>query len=215
MEAQGPFGDDDLILVSAVEHYSYCPRQFGLIHLEQLYEENVLTLQGSRIHRRVDEEHTTWEEGKRIERAVPLWSEKWGLVGKADAVEFHPDGKVVPVEYKRGGRRALRHDALQLCAQAFCLEEMLQRPVEQGALYYHSSRRRREVALDTSLRRDTARAIAEMRDLLHSGRLPPPVNDARCPNCSLIAACCPEMMQAAGRPRPEDLYRIPREEEVP
>ena len=111
------YTDDDIVLISAIEHYAYCPRQFGLIHLEQVYEENVFTLQGQALHERADEALTSCEEGKRVERALPLWSDRYGLLGKADVVEFYADGRVWPVEYKRGapaaaGQRRALHGLL-------------------------------------------------------------------------------------------------------
>jgi len=192
-----PYSDDDTVLLSAIEHYAYCPRQFALIHIEQVYEENVFTVQGSGLHERADEPLTTWEEGKRVERALPLWSEEHGLQGKADTVEFLPDGRVRPVEYKRGSRGTKRHDDLQLCAQALCLEEMLGVPVPAGAVFYHASRHCREVAFTEELRADALRAVGEIRELLRAGRTPPPANDARCPNCSLVQACLPGAICAA------------------
>ena len=163
--------DDERVMISAIEHYAYCPRQCALIHVEQVFDENVFTLQGMALHERAHEAFTTLEEGKRIERAVPLWSEVLCLIGKADTVEFLADGCVRPVEYKRGARAARAHDDLQLCAQALCLEEMLGVPVTTGAIFYHASRRTREVVFDDKLRAATE-AIAQVRDLLRTGRIP-------------------------------------------
>jgi CRISPR-associated exonuclease Cas4 len=203
--------DDDLVMISALEHYSYCPRQCGLIHVEQIFDENVFTLKGRQAHERADEPNTRWEEGVRIERALPLWSDRLGLTGRADVVEFHPDGSVIPVEYKHGPRRQHRHDDVQVCAQALCLEEMLGRPVPRGAVYAHSSRRRREVRLDRALREQTEALVAAIRALRRTGRLPPPVNDARCPNCSLIDACVPAAVEGALRRSVRDIWRLPPE----
>src|SRR5438132_1229994 len=109
------WADEDRVLISAIEHYSYCPRQCGLIHVECVFDENVFTLRGREAHRRThDEALTAWEDGVRVERGLPLWSARLGLTGKADVVEFHPDGRVYPVEYKHGPRRANAHDELQL-----------------------------------------------------------------------------------------------------
>ena len=119
------FADEDYVPISALEHYSYCPRQCALIHAEQVYDENVFTLRGNRMHERADEHSTRIENGVRMERALPLWSDNLGLVGKADIVEFEGDGTVRPVEYKPGARPVTIHDDIQVCAQALCLEEML------------------------------------------------------------------------------------------
>lgn len=204
--------EEDSVLISAIAQYAYCPRRCALIHLEQTFEENVFTLQGSRLHDRADEPLTTWEAGKRIERAMPIWSETLGLVGRADTVEFADDGSIRPVEYKRGTRAPKRHDDLQLCAQALCLEEMLGRPIHEGAVFYHASRRTRRVLFDEALRRDTLAAIEGVRTLLRARRVPPPVNDARCPNCSLVEACLPEALATASS-EPEDPLYQPRADE--
>lgn len=192
------WGDDEYVMISAIEHWSYCPRQCALIHIEQIYEENVFTLRGNRVHNRVDT--PTWEMNgtTRIERALPLWSEQYGLTGRADTVEFHQDGAIFPVEYKHGPRRETRHDDLQLCAQAICLEEMFGKKVERGAIYHHSTRRRREVAFTLELRHEMADILFEIRATRRTGKMPPPVNDKRCPNCSLVDACTPAAL-VAGR----------------
>jgi CRISPR-associated exonuclease Cas4 len=184
------WGDADLVLISALEHWSYCPRQCALIHIEQVWDENLYTLRGHRAHEKVDLPDAELTEGVHVERALPLWSARLGLVGKADIVEYHGDIPY-PVEYKHGPRRRREHDDLQLCAQALCLEEMSGQPVPCGAIYHHSSRRRREVVLDAILRARTEEAVREVRALLRSRRLPPPVNDARCDNCSLRDSCMP------------------------
>ncbi len=193
------FTEDETVLISALEHFSYCPRQCALIHVERVFDENVFTLRGRFAHQRADQTLTTWENGVRVERALPLWSDTYGLTGRGDVVEFHPDGHVVPVEYKNGPRRERVHDDIQLCAQAFCLEEMLDVTVARGAVYSLQTRRRREVVFGDVLRQHTAEVIAQTRALLHSvGPLPPAVNDKRCPKCSLLDACVPATV-VAGR----------------
>src|SRR5438552_3319316 len=114
---------DNPIMISALEHYSYCPRQCALIHQEQTFSENLYTLRGRAVHEQVDEPEAVVEKGVRVERALPLWSNRLGLVGKADVVEFRGETPY-PVEYKHGPPREKEHDELQLCAQALCLEEM-------------------------------------------------------------------------------------------
>ena len=194
--------EEEIVLISALEHYSYCPRQCALIHVEQVFDENVFTLKGRHAHVRADEAKTTRENGVRIERALPLWSDEWGLYGVGDVVEFHEDGRICPVEYKHGPRRASRHDDLQLCAQALCLEEMIGAPVPQGAIYSLQTKRRREVIFTPELRAQTKEAIRETRALLQSnGPLPPAFNDKRCPHCSLIDACVPATLIAAAQQR--------------
>lgn len=207
--------EEDIVLISALEHFSYCPRQCALIHVERIFDENVFTLRGRRAHERADEAHTTLENGVRVERALPLWSDRLGLQGKGDVVEFHGDGRVVPVEYKHGARRERRHDDLQLCAQALCLEEMLDVPVHHGAIYSIQTRRRREVAFDEPLRADTCAAIEDVRALhKNTGPLPAAVNDKRCPKCSLIDACLPATVVAARHSRLAATLFVPAAEEV-
>ena len=197
------WSEDDTVLISALEHFSYCPRQCALIQVERIFDENVFTLRGRRAHERADEPLlTTRENDVRIERALPLWSDALGLLGKADVVEFHDDGRIVPVEYKHGPRRERRHDDLQVCAQALCLEEMLGETIAAGAVYSIQTRRRRDVALDDELRQATRDAIVAVRALNNdAGPLPPAVNDKRCPKCSLLDACVPATVVAARHDR--------------
>ncbi len=187
------------IMLSALQHYSYCPRQCALIHIEQAFAENAHTMRGNALHERVDEPDHEYLEGVRIEHALPLFSERLGLIGKADAVEFHPDGCIYPVEYKHGRKRAKTHDDLQLAAQALCLEEMTSKKILRGAVYHHSSRRRREVEIDDGLREQVEQTLAAIRALFASGKLPPAVNDARCKECSLNEICQPQAMAAKGK----------------
>lgn len=184
----------DPIMISALQHYSYCPRQCALIHQEQVFEENVYTLRGRAVHERVDQPESQLEDGVRVERALPLYSERLGLVGKADVVEFHAGDVPYPVEYKHGPKRVREHDDLQLAAQAICLEEMTGKKVEHGAIYHHSSRRRREIKITQALREQVEKVTEEVRALLASGQLPPPVNDDRCRHCSLVEICQPEAL---------------------
>jgi CRISPR-associated exonuclease Cas4 len=193
---QSSWRDEELVLISAIEHWSYCPRQCALIHLEQTYDENIYTLRGNRAHDRVHSELAGTEDGVRTVRGLPLWSARLGLIGKADLVEWHGETPY-PVEYKVGKQRKWAHEALQLCAQAICLEEMLGVAVPKGAVYYVASRRRREVAFGEAERTAVAEGAALIRAMLDGERLPLAVNDARCPNCSLIDACTPRL---ASRP---------------
>lgn len=185
---------DDPIMISALQHWSYCPRQCALIHLEQAFDENVHTMRGNAVHKRVDDPGFETFEGVRSERSLPVWSDQLGLIGKCDVVEFHPDGQIHPVEYKHGKKRAKIHDDLQLAAQAMCLEEMTGKSVTHGSIYHHSSRRRREVVITAALRAQVEEAATAIRLLLTSGILPPPVNDARCKECSLKDICQPEVL---------------------
>ena len=187
---------DDVIMISALQHFSYCPRQCALIHLEQQFSSNVHTARGDAVHAHVDEPGWETQPGARVERALPVWSDRLGITGRCDAVEFRHDGSIYPVETKHGPRKAKAHDDLQLAAQALCLEEMTGKSVRRGAIYHHSSRRRREVAITDTLRSQVEEITALIRALLVSGKLPPPVNDARCKECSLKDICQPEALMA-------------------
>lgn len=186
------------VMISALEHYSYCPRQCGLIHLEQVWDENLYTLRGHDLHRHADEAGGATLGAVKVERALPIWSERLGLVGKADVVEFHA-GIPYPVEYKSGSRRRGRHEELQLCAQTLCLEEMFGVKVEKGALYWHGSRERWEVVFPDDLRRQVAEAAEAVRQMLETRILPSPVNDKRCRDCSLTHSCLPEVVAGTER----------------
>jgi len=192
----------DTINVSALNHFGYCPRRFGLIYLEGEFADNIHTARGNAEHERVDRvAHLAGRNGARVEYALPIWSDRLGLVGKCDVVEFWPDGTLYPVEYKHGPKRKRLNDNLQLVAQALCLEEMFERPVGKGAIFHVSSHRRREVDFDATLRERMQKAIDGIRHLLESGRLPPPVNDGRCRECSLHDLCQPEALAEVDRAR--------------
>jgi CRISPR-associated protein Cas4 len=193
--------DPDPIPMSALQHWAYCPRQCGLIHLEQAFDENLHTLRGQAVHRQVDAPGMELRGGLRVERALPLWSDTLGLIGKADVVEFERDGTPYPVEYKHGSRHKAADiaacDDLQLAAQALCLEEMTGHAVPEGALYYASSKRRRCVPIDAGLRGQVVDTANAVRVMLAGGVLPSPLSDPRrCHGCSLRERCQP---QALGR----------------
>lgn len=184
----------DPIPISALQHWMYCPRQCSLIHVEQVFADNVFTARGNAVHALVDEPGYELRKGVKAERSLSLWSDRIGLIGKADLVEFHPDGSVLPVEFKHGPKRKHTHDDIQLAAQAMCLEEMLGKSVTQGAIYHASSRRRRDVDIDAGLRKLVEVTTEAVRACIQEGRLPPPVNDERCEHCSLKEICQPAVM---------------------
>src|SRR5438105_1269227 len=163
--------DIEPVMISALEHYSYCPRQCALIHLEQTFDENIYTLKGHMAHERVDQVIARNEDDIRVERGLSLWSRRLRLTGKADVVEFH--GNVpYPVEYKLGKQRKWQYEAIQVCAQALCLEEMTGYAVPRGAIYYCSSRSRREIEFDVQLREKVAEIAEAVRAMLTSMTLP-------------------------------------------
>jgi CRISPR-associated exonuclease Cas4 len=184
------------ISLSALEHFEYCPRQCALITVDGVWADNAHTVRGQRAHRRVDEPGVRTERGRKVFRALPVWSEQLGLSGRADAIEVHSDGRVVPIEHK-SSRRAGMAAKVQLCALALCLEEMLAVQIPEGQLWIGQRRRREPVALDDVLRRHTLEVIEAVRALPSSVRLPPPVNDARCPQCQLLDHCLPAVVVGA------------------
>jgi CRISPR-associated exonuclease Cas4 len=195
----------DLIPLSALQHYVFCPRQCALIHVEHIWEDNLFTAEGRLLHDKADSGKVEVRGDIKTATGLPLRSLALGLAGKADVVEFHRrEGSwhPFPVEYKRGKPKAYNADAVQLCAQALCLEEMLGLPVPEGALFYGKTRRRLAVFLDASLRESTAATAGAVHALLQSGVTPPPVADERCAACSLAGQCLPAPLArqgAAGR----------------
>lgn len=190
---------DDLLMISALQHYAFCPRQCALIHVEQIWQESGRTAEGRILHERVHEEGSESRGNIRIERGVSLRSLHLGLIGKADVVEFHrqADGSWLPfpVEYKRGKPKADDCDKIQLCAQAMCLEEMLGVKVPAGALFYGQTRHRLDVVFNEALRRETEQTARQVHELITSGRTPLPVYEKRCKSCSIISECLPKTIQ--------------------
>lgn len=190
---------EPVVRIAAIEHYEYCPRQCALIYCDGIWEENEHTIKGTRTHRRVDDRDASrTERGHRSLRAVPLWSERYGLAGRSDVVEVHPSGNVYPVEYKSGVRHGEAAD-LQLCAQAICLEEMLGVSIKKGAIWYGGWRRRCPVVFTDSLRGRTLEIVESIRHQMTSGILPDAPNDARCKPCQLRHHCLPEVVAGQRR----------------
>ena len=182
----------NLIVISALQHMLYCPRQCALIHIEQQWAENIYTAEGRVLHQRVDAGGGERRGGVGSERGVPLRSLRLGVFGVADVIEIHAGGRLYPVEYKRGRPKAHRADEVQLCAQAMCLEEMLETPVPEGALFYGAERRRKTVLFDDELRTLTERLATDTSRMLASGETPPAEHDSRkCGACSLRELCQP------------------------
>ena len=183
--------------ISALQHWCYCPRQCALIHVEQVFADNLHTQRGQAVHKLVDQPGVETRAGLRVERALPIWNDALGLIGKADVVEFEADGTPYPVEYKHGSRAKAPWiaacDDLQVAAQAMCLEEMLGRTVPAGALFYATSKRRRVVIISAELRQHVVTATEAVRAQIENREVPPPVNDARCKQCSLIELCQPSV----------------------
>ena len=180
--------------ISALNQYAYCARRCALIYIDGEFTDNLHTQRGNAEHARVDRAaHMTKRDGARVEYALPVWSDRLGLIGKCDVVEFWPDGTIYPVEYKHGPRRAWLNDDLQLVAQAACLEEMFERSIPCGAIFHAGSKRRREVEFSDPLRRQLDEFVIEVGSLIRQSHLPPPTSDTRrCRECSMRDICQPE-----------------------
>jgi CRISPR-associated exonuclease Cas4 len=195
------YPEKEYLSLSALQHMLFCKRQCALIHIEQLWVENKFTAEGRVMHERVDR-GDQMDRGKiRIEYSLPLKSKYLGITGKADVVEFHrqdPAGKKwmpYPVEYKRGKPKKDLSDKVQLCAQAMCLEEMLDVSIAAGALFYGKTRRRLDVPFEDDLRDKTIATARELHDMISAGITPPPKYEKKCDTCSFISLCLPKSIQ--------------------
>jgi len=198
------FTESDLQPISALQHLHFCPRQWGLIHLEQAWAENVFTAEGRVLHQRVHEEESQTRHDVRVARGLRVHSLRLGLVGQADVVEFRQSDSGIelpgqeglwrpfPVEYKRGKPKIDICDEVQLCAGALCLEEMLRTEVPEGAFFYGRPRRRHPVAFDRQLRQKTTDLCEELHRLYQLGRTPKAVYSKKCQSCSLYEICLPK-----------------------
>ena len=188
--------DDHPIPISALQHWLYCPRQCALIHVEQAWAENKFTAEGRVMHENAHEGADETKAGVRITRGMPVVSMALGLTGQCDVVEFHADGRVLAVEYKRGKPKAHRADEVQLCAQAMCLEEMLGTRIDRGFLFYGEKRRRTDVVFDSDLRELVRLTAGEIRECFDAGITPTAgYEPRRCDACSLIDICQPQAMR--------------------
>lgn len=198
------YEEDDLLPLSALQHLAFCERQCALIHVEGEWDENRFTALGRVLHERTHDGRGELRDGVVTARSLALRSLRLGLSGMADVVEFHPvtargvalpgragQWQPFPIEYKRGKPKTDHCDEIQLCAQALCLEEMLQVAVPAGALYYGEPRRRTPVALTDELRAETERLAARLHELVRTGQTPPAVREAKCRSCSLVEQCLP------------------------
>ncbi len=208
--------EDDLLSLSLLQHVVFCPRRAALVHLETLWEDNIFTIDGTHLHQKTGLEHSVETRGDiRTVRGLRLRSFRLGLSGIADVVEFHrvtvspnesnneTHGNVslpglsgrwrpFPVEYKRG---RLRHETsfeVQLCAQAICLEEMLQTNIPEGAIFYGKTRRRKDIVFTDTLRTKTKNAAAQLHELIDSRKTPPARYEKKCDKCSLLNICMPK-----------------------
>jgi len=190
------YPEDQLIPISALQHWLYCPRQCALIHLEQAWSENRFTAEGRAMHARAHEGPDESRAGVRITRGLPVRSLRLGISGQCDVVEFHAGGRILPVEYKRGKPKSHRADEVQLCAQALCLEEMQGATIPGGCLYYGERRRRTDVGFDAELR-DLVVTTAQAVHACFAGGITPlaEYEARRCDACSLIGICQPQSLR--------------------
>ena len=178
--------------LSLLNDFLYCPRRAAMKEIEGIRSENKHTVLGDLVHEHADLPGYEVAKGVTVLRALPVWSERLGLSGKCDVVEQRTDGALVPVEYKKGKRRAFENDDAQLCAQALCLEEMFGRPIERGAVFHAASKRRREVEFTPELRTLVEYSLAELRSMIDSQRVPPAIFKPACEECSLFEICLPK-----------------------
>jgi len=203
-----PYAEDELLPLSGLQHLVYCERQAALVHVEQVWVDNVSTVEGSNLHEKVTSGHPETRGELRISRDLPLRSLRLGLSGRADVIEFHRVGEAAgegsrvldwpgrwlpyPVEYKRGQPKRHRADEVQICAQALCIEEMLGVSVPEGALFYGQTQHRKEVTFDAELREITIAAALRFHEIFETRLTPPAVYEKeRCDECSLIGLCQP------------------------
>ena len=205
------YAEDDMLMLSGIQHYAFCPRQWALIHIEQQWNENLLTTEGRIMHQHVDDPFYRQKQGDTLcLRAVSIASKTLGLYGVADLIELHPcdtpDNAITlsaypgywrpfPVEYKHGKPKHSDIDAVQLAAQAICLEEQWGIHIPDGAIYYGMTRRREDITFTPELRERVETYVAEMHQLFEQHHIPCAAARPYCQSCSLIGLCMPETAQ--------------------
>lgn len=203
------FAEDDMLMLSGIQHFMFCPRQWALIHLEQQWDENRLTMEGKLLHSNVDNPAYRQKNGDTITlRSVAIASKRLGLYGLTDAVELQPSNETkggirsklypgiwmpFPIEYKRGKPKRTAIDEVQLAAQAMCMEEMYEIDIHFGALYYGETRHREVISINEQLREQVVICAEEMHRIFRSGHLPKVVKGKHCKNCSLMNICMPNI----------------------
>jgi len=205
------YAEDELLMLSGIQHYKFCPRQWALIHLEQLWDENRLTIEGSLLHKQVDNPFYRQKNGQTITmRSVPIVSYELGLYGLSDAVELQPADSehnsirhpqysgwwhLYPIEYKRGHPKHDETDEVQLAAQVMCLEEMYGLSIGQAALFYGETNHRVVVSINEDLRQLVRACATEMHSIYQSQITPKAEKRRCCRNCSLCDLCVPELSE--------------------
>lgn len=194
------YEENEYLPLSGIQHYAFCERQWGLIHIEQQWVENVLTAEGRLLHHRVDDPYFIETRGDvKTVRSVPLCSRTLGIYGIADVIELYKDDEVDNyshysiVEYKRGRPKTDDRDEVQLCAQAICLEEMLEIKLNYGYMYYDQIQHRKKVIFNEDLRERVKFIAEQMHSLYDRGETPLPEKGKRCQNCSMKDICLPKL----------------------
>jgi CRISPR-associated exonuclease Cas4 len=201
--------EENDLMISGLQHFSFCRRQWALIHIEQQWADNYYTADGNILHNAADDPFFTEKRGGIIvSRAMPIRSVRYGIIGKCDVVEFHesPDGVPifgregkwlpVPIEYKRGKSKEIDADRLQLCAEAICLEEMLCcKEIPEAYLFYGETKRREKVPLTEELRTEVTRMLEEMRCFYDRGHTPIVKKSKKCTACSIKDICLPKLQK--------------------
>ena len=193
MNRHQPMNTPDPIPLSLINDFLYCQRRAALKAVDGWRGTNEHTVVGDRVHEQTDDSGYETVKGVTLLRALPVWSDRLGLNGRCDIVERHPDGSLVPIEYKKGKRRKFDNDDAQLCAQALCLEEMFGVEVPRGAIFHARSKRRREVEFTVDLRLLTVEAIQAVHRLIEENEVPRAVYKPQCTECSLFDYCLPEI----------------------
>jgi len=191
------YTEDQFIQLSALQHYVFCPRQCALIHVDDVWNDNVFTVRGNILHEKVDTDTYETRGTLKTVRALKIHSFRLGLAGKCDVVEFRETKEgieILPVEFKAGQPKQNISDEVQLCAQALCLEEMLNTRVRRGAFFYGKIRRRVQVELGDELRRRTEEIIAAVHDIVERKFIPQAKYEPKCRSCSLESICQPKAM---------------------
>lgn len=202
------YSEENYLLLSGIQHFIFCKRQWALIHIEQQWEENVRTLEGAHIHKRADQPMLREKRGaKLIVRSLPIHSRTLGVTGICDVVEFIKDPSGIslvkeegtylpfPIEYKRGKPKKDDSDISQLTAQAMCLEEMLACDIPKGYLFYNEIKQRIEVEFTQYYREKVKDIFKEMHEYFQKIYTPRVKTGAHCQNCSLHNICLPELMK--------------------
>lgn len=202
------YAEDDYLVLSGLQHFAFCRRQWALIHVESQWDENLRTVEGSLMHEKAHDPSFSESRGDSvILRGVSIHSASLGVSGQCDVLEYHRGNKGIPlsgreglwqpypVEYKRGAPKENAADRLQLCAQAMCLEEMLCCEIEEGALFYGETRRREIVAFSDELRNTVREYLREMHNYAERGYTPKVKPTKSCNACSLKELCLPKLLK--------------------